>query len=154
MNIFVLDNNIEKCAIYHNNAHCVKMILEYTQLLSTAVRISGINQGYKITHINHPCSIWTRESLSNWRWLKTLLISLHEEWKFRYEHTKNHKSFLVSSNLSEPNIEDIGLTQFKLAMPDDCKENDSISAYRKYYIKYKQHLALWKKRDIPGWFKK
>jgi len=36
MNIFVLDNNIELCAQYHNNKHVVKMILETTQLLNNA----------------------------------------------------------------------------------------------------------------------
>ena len=28
MNIFVLDNDPVKCAEYHNNKHCIKMILE------------------------------------------------------------------------------------------------------------------------------
>lgn len=28
MNIFVLDNNPKKCAEYHVDKHCVKMILE------------------------------------------------------------------------------------------------------------------------------
>jgi hypothetical protein len=28
MNIFVLDQNPVKCAEYHNNKHCVKMVLE------------------------------------------------------------------------------------------------------------------------------
>ena len=37
------------------------------------------------------------------------------------------------------------------AMPDDVKNDSSITAYRDYYIKYKQHLASWKKRGMPSW---
>lgn len=36
MNRFILDENPEKAAMYHNNKHVVKMILEEAQMLSTA----------------------------------------------------------------------------------------------------------------------
>ena len=36
MNIFILDENIEKCAQYHCDKHIIKMILESAQLLCTA----------------------------------------------------------------------------------------------------------------------
>jgi deoxyribose-phosphate aldolase len=36
MNIFILDTDIKKCAEYHLDKHCVKMILETTQLLNNA----------------------------------------------------------------------------------------------------------------------
>jgi len=39
MNIFALDDNPKIAAQYHNNAHCVKMILECSQLLCTAHRV-------------------------------------------------------------------------------------------------------------------
>ena len=39
MNIFYLHNNPQICAEMHNNSHCVKMILETAQLLSTAHRV-------------------------------------------------------------------------------------------------------------------
>lgn len=39
MNIFYLDNDPLKCAQMHNDKHCIKMILEYCQLLSTAHRV-------------------------------------------------------------------------------------------------------------------
>ena len=38
------------------------------------------------------------------------------------------------------------------AMPDYCKEEDSLSAYRTYYIKEKKRFAKWTKRDVPKWF--
>jgi hypothetical protein len=39
MNIFYLDHDPKVCAEMHVDKHCVKMILEYAQLLSTAHRV-------------------------------------------------------------------------------------------------------------------
>ena len=39
MNIFYLDHDPTKCAMYHVDKHVVKMIVEYAQLLSTAHRV-------------------------------------------------------------------------------------------------------------------
>lgn len=128
------------------------MITEYAQLLSTTVRLSGIDAGYKITHQNHPSALWVRESLSNWVWLRSLSESLNLEFLYRYNHTENHKAYNVIKNLPMPNICDIGITPFKLAMPDDVKSIDPIISYRNYYNKYKQHIAFWTGRDIPEWY--
>ena len=39
MNIFFLDRNPEVCAVYHNDKHVVKMIVELAQMLSTCHRL-------------------------------------------------------------------------------------------------------------------
>jgi hypothetical protein len=152
MNIFYLDSDFDTCARYHVNKHVVKMVTEYAQLLSTAVRLSGIDAGYKVTHQNHPSAIWTRESLSNWLWLRDLSEALNIEYMYRYNHVDSHKAYITIRNLPFPNIEDKGITPFKLAMPDDVKVDDPIQSYRNYYNKYKQHIAQWSNRDIPEWF--
>ena len=154
MNIFILDYDIKKCAQYHCDKHVVKMILEYAQLLSTACRVSGIEEGYKATHINHPCAKWVRESLDNWIWLQWLLEELHIEWKFRYNHpeSKEHKSYTIAKNLGMPDIPKIGRTEFALAMPDEYKTGDAVESYRTYYRNDKRHLATWKNRDKPEWW--
>ena len=152
MNIFVLDSNIKSAAEYHADKHVVKMILETAQIMSVAVRDSGIDAGYKVTHYNHPCTKWARASLSNFRWLYDLAFWLNIEYRYRFNHRVNHKSFDVIDNLPEPNIEDIGLTPFALAMPDDYKvEGDPVQSYRNYYLATKQHLFKWSKRDVPYW---
>jgi hypothetical protein len=39
------------------------------------------------------------------------------------------------------------------AMPDKYKvANNSIDSYKNYYLGDKQHLASWKKRDVPSWY--
>lgn len=153
MNIFVLDYDIQKCAEYHNDRHVIKMILESAQMLSTTVRLSGIDIGYKSTHVNHPCSKWCRESLSNWRWLKSLSKCLNGQYKIRFDHKINHKSYDVILSLPEPNIKDIGLTKFALAMPEEYKNDDTVISYRQYYICDKQHIATWKHKQKPYWYK-
>jgi hypothetical protein len=152
MNIFVLDLNTTKCASFHNDRHCSKMILESTQMLSTACRLSGVNEGYKVAYQNHPCSIWCRTSLYNWLWLRDLVIDLNSEWKRRFNHTNNHKSYEVTISLSYPKIKDIGFTSFAQAMPDEYKSNDPVKAYRNYYMGDKRHLAQWKNGE-PWWWR-
>ena len=154
MNIFVLDTDPKLCAQYHNDKHVIKMILESAQMLSTANRSVGLDEGYKATHVNHPCNKWLRESLANWRWLRDLTYELHLEWKYRYEHpeSKTHKSFDVVCSLSIPNLPDTEMTPFALAMPDQYKSDNAVEAYRQYYMNDKPHLASWKKRGKPEWW--
>ena len=56
------------------------------------------------------------------------------------------------NRLEEPNIPDIGLTEFAQAMPDEFKDPDPVTAYRKYYAGAKYRFATWKMRDIPQWY--
>jgi len=84
MNIFFLDADVKKCAEYHCDKHVVKMILETAQLLCSAHHIT--NQvtdqvPYKLSHKNHPCSIWVRTSLSNYLYLCELGLELCKEAK-------------------------------------------------------------------------
>lgn len=152
MNIFVLDMDIEKCANYHNDRHVVKMITEHTQMLSTACRLFGVDQGYRITHINHPCNIWTRTSLDNWLWLRDLTEALHNEWQIRYNHSHNHKAFEVAMGLDNPNISRNGLTKFVQAMPLEYVNVNPIQAYRNYYMGDKRYIASWR-NGKPSWWK-
>lgn len=147
MNIFVLDKNQEKAAKYHCDKHIIKMILESAQMLSTACRLTNINEGYKATHINHPCNIWVRESISNWTWLKILAYYLNEEYKRRFNHTKDHKSWSVILNLPIPNLPMKGLTSSAQAMPAEFKDESAIIAYRNYYKSKKilfEQKNMWK----------
>jgi len=155
MNIFVLDTDPELCARYHNDRHVIKMILESAQMLSTACRSTGLDEGYKATHENHPCNKWVRESLANWFWLLDLTYWLHQEWKYRYKHpeTRIHKAFDVVCGLSVPELPDVPMTPFAQAMPDDYKSNDAVESYRTYYMIDKAHLASWKRRGQPEWWK-
>ena len=133
MNIFILDWDLEKCAQYYVNKHLVKMILEHAQMLSTVNRKLGLNEGYKIAHPNHPCTLWVE---GIWR---------------GYSY---HKSMSIIESLSVPNLaRNHAITRPWLAMPDKYKEYDVVQSYRNYYIGDKQHIANWGNRGKPYWFK-
>ena len=171
MNIFYLHNDPKTCAEMHNDKHCIKMILEYAQLLSTAhrvldgVELEGISASgrkrkfwtlgdsrdytlYKATHINHPSAIWCRQSYANYVWLSKLLTELCREYTYRYG--KVHKVELsgLEEELMYPptNIpHHVAFTEPTPAMPDEVKvAGDSIKSYRNYYINNKTHLASWR----------
>lgn len=152
MNIFFLDYDTKKCAQYHCDKHVVKMILETAQLLCGAHWATGSEAPYKLSHKNHPCSIWVRESQSNYLYLCDLGLELCKEYTYRYG--KRHKSqqiieWCVTNKL---NICDKGFTEPPKAMPDECKLESVIDSYRNYYIKEKKSFAKWKNRNVPEWF--
>jgi hypothetical protein len=178
MNIFYLHNDVTTCAEMHNNSHCVKMILEYAQLLSTAHRVldgtisTGFSQSgrrktiytlasnlnaalYSATHVNHPSAVWVRQSDANYIWLCNLLVALCEEYTHRYG--KTHKvqldglCYVLLWNVPN-NIPHGPFTEPTPAMPDEVKiAGDSIASYRNYYNVSKTHLAKWKSRPVPEW---
>jgi hypothetical protein len=147
MNIFVLDNNPAKAAALHLDKHVVKMPLETAQMLST------VNGGYpyKATHKNHPCTIWASKSKANYEWLVNLGVELCKEYTHRYG--KVHKCQAVIEQLKNPPecVPDGDLMTFAQAMPDECKREDAVEAYRAYYRANKAHIAKWTKRDKPEW---
>ena len=177
MNIFILSWCVQECAEWHFDMHVVKMIVELAQLLCTAhwqlnrpeknERRFAKKLIYRETHKNHPCALWVRAHINNYRFTVKLAKALCQEYYFRYGQDKNkrHKTETVIDFLSrhEPkytrndNLVLIGphkVTKPAQAMFDVYRvENDAISAYRKYYqSNEKQHLCNWKKRDKPHWF--
>lgn len=152
MNIFYLDKNTTKCAQYHNDKHVVKMILETAQLLCSAHWVTGGNAPYKLSHKNHPSSIWTREDLNNYLWLCDLGIKLC--WEYNHRYGKTHKTYDVLLWCSEnhPDIPDNCFTPPPLAMPEEYKEKCHVQSYRNYYMGDKRGFCNWKDRQIPEWF--
>jgi hypothetical protein len=152
MNIFILDYDVKKCAEYHVDKHVVKMILETAQLLCGVHWVVNSEAPYKLSHKNHPCSIWARESLTNYLYLCELGLELCYEYTYRYG--KKHKSQQVIEWCIEhkPNIKDVGFTEPARAMPDEYKVESIVESYRNYYQGAKSGFANWKNREIPEWF--
>lgn len=181
MNIFVLDENPELAAKYHCDKHVVKMILETTQLLvSTYYSLKNIYTNknitneqlkkifpnfplqdenweikyYKLTHINHPCTKWTRESFSNFNWLLNLWIYLCKEYTDRYNKTHKLEKVLKWMKDNKPKwFKDFWLTEFAKAMPEEYKvEFNSVQSYRNYYLWAKYKFAKWSYSEKPYWW--
>ena len=151
MNIFYLDSDIKRNAQYHCDKHVVKMLLEQTQILCSAYYYTGDipELSYKLAHKNHPCCVWARESLSNWKWLKEMTLALYDEYKHRYN--KTHKSGELLKHLPQPQLQDIGITKRPQAMPMQYRELDPIVAYRNYYKFEKKEFLTYKNRPVPEW---
>jgi hypothetical protein len=158
MNIFALALDPRTAAEYHCDKHVVKMILETAQLLYCAhwvVRPEGLPEtAYRKTHPNHPCSIWIRESIENYKWLCELGISLCREYTFRYRKvhkTEAHIVWLSENCLPLPMVP---RTPFRMAMPDEYKQENPVLAYRAYYLGAKERMLVWTNRRPPAFVEK
>lgn len=154
MNIFVLDRDPQKAARAVQDLHVGKMLLEACQLLCSA-HPAG-EAPYRRTHYNHPCAIWTRASLGNYRWLTAHAQALASEYQHRFG--KEHASAVVARwcQEHEPELPDAGLLPFAQAMPEEHRRPDPVRAYRSYYSTEKRMLrgkpARWTRRAVPRWF--
>lgn len=155
MNIFVLDLDPKTCAQYHVNRHTTKMCVEYAQLLCSVHWSVGseLSIPYRLTHKNHPCAIWTRECIENYRWLCQLALELCIEYTHRYGRRHKSQNVIEWAIDNEPKLNSIGfMTSFALAMPDKFRIGDATQSYRTYYSIGKRAIAVWKNRVQPSWF--
>lgn len=152
MNIFVLSMNTKQCAKWHCDKHITKMSLESTQLLCTAVNISGGSSPYKTAHRNHPCAIWARATRSNFLWLAELGYELCEEYARRYGRAHKCIEIIDTCVLAANVVPEGPLTTFAQAMPDEYKNNDVTEAYKAYYIGAKADIATWSHSQKPDWW--
>lgn len=183
MNVFILDNCPIVAAQSQCDKHIPKMVVESAQMLSTTHRmLDGVQcirpskSGktnvkyweiqddresllYKAVHMNHPCTVWTRETSENYLWHYRHFVALCDEYMHRFE--KRHLSDkLLRHALSfiPVNITNWGLTTFPLAMksnPECMFPEDPVKSYRLFYqTKQSRFKMLWNRnRDCPSWFK-
>jgi len=145
MNIFYLDRDPYKAASYFYDKHKVKMILESAQMLCTAHHVCGNPDDvpYRQAHLNHPSTIWVRQSKPNYYWLYEHMIALGQEYTKRYgkihmtiDKCKFALSFCPDGITSEQ------FTEPPQCMPDEYKvPGCSITAYWNYYEQDKYKVA-------------
>jgi hypothetical protein len=148
MNIFVTDLDPKQAARNLCDKHVPKMYLESVQLLCS-VHEPGVAP-YHRTHYNHPCSVWTRQSLENYIWLM-----LHtSEISLEYYKRCNATLGWCLNNYKLLNFPKTELTDFALAMPNQYKvPGDPALSYRNYYIGDKARFAKWQKgTEAPEWW--
>lgn len=142
------------CARYHLDKHIVKMPLETAQMMCTALTYQGIEAKYKVVHKNHPCTVWTRATRSNFKWLGLLGLELCKEYSYRYDNKTHKCEEVINDCLNKAcHIPDGDLTDFAQAMPQEYKRLDAVDAYRAYYVGAKQKFASWKNRETPEWWR-
>lgn len=137
------------------------MILECAQMLCAVHHIIDPNYEryeprYKLTHKNHPCTIWARTSMDNYLWLCSLGLELCKEYTYRYGKVHACQPYIEEMFDIVPDIPDIGFTPPAQAMPDEYKDDNPIEAYRTYYLHDKARMLSWKGRVAdripPDWY--
>lgn len=141
MNIFVTDLDPEKSAIVLDDIRANKLVLESAQMLSTAVRWWAepkcTTKVYRMTHVNHPCSVWTRHSLENFTWLYNHALALMSV--LGGYHHKSYPIIKASMEIAETSLPRRGQTKFA-----NCARNNSLDldftflsvpdSYRNYLV--------------------
>ena len=139
------------------------MLLESAQMLSTAVRKYEEDTEttplaepiYKSAYPNHPMTIWVSETLGNFTWALDNAIWINNEYKLRFN--KIHKSYKVLKNIIDfelnAHIPEGDFTEPPQCMPDEYRDKDYVTAYRRYYNTDKKYFAKWEKgRQQPEWW--
>lgn len=158
MNIFATYYSPEKSAIALDDKRVVKMTLESAQMLSTSLWFYGKQSPYLPVHINHPCTIWTRTSRTNYEWLLEHFYYLFKEYTYRYgkhhkceelyEQFKSSKKCIPKGDFTLFADCAVGLDGF-----DDILE---ITKRYRYCMVVKwmndKRKPEWKKRKKPHWY--
>lgn len=156
MNIFAIDADPEEAACGLHDVHVNKMLVESCQLLATA-HPSG-ESPYAITHANHPCACWTRQSAANYSWLACYALALSAEratrWPHRQEHASTSAALWYATHV--PALAETEPTEFALAVPHELRvAGDAIASYRAYYVArkllMKRGTVRWTGRRPPPW---
>jgi len=161
MNIFCTDSDPVLSAQYLCDKHCVKMYLESCQLLCSVFHLQNIPAPYKLTHRNHPCAIWARQSQANFDWLLTHTHAISQEYARRYKkyHKCNAILTWVDFNKHLLFFRNTELQPFVAAIADDKKcvelpefdDASVIDKYRLYYI-FDKPFAVWNHGPTPDWY--
>ncbi len=155
MNIFALDNCAIKSATMQHDKHVVKMVLESAQMLCSAFEKEH-NPPYKRAYYNHPCTKWARESFGNYTWLLLHALVLSSEYYRRYDKIHASRKVIEWCEENKKNLwfRTKEMTPFAQAMPEEYKNEDSVQAYRDYYIGTKLNgNPKWTNRKTPSIFK-
>jgi hypothetical protein len=161
MNIFYIDEDPKLAAKQLVDDHVRKMQLESAQMLCTTFWHYGFEAPYKKAHYNHPSTKWVRESINNLNWLLEHGLEICDEFIIRYgkDHASRKVLLWVKDNLSllKDKIPTTPFTPPPQCMPEEYKMDNTIEAYRNFYIKDKigiKKLNYNKLNNTPEWIKK
>ncbi len=186
MNIFALSKSPSQSAIEMLDKHIVKMPTETCQMLHTNIlymqyiQVMGKKpqlKDLKAYHkklgselmkpamLNHPSTIWARQSLANFEWLFDHALSLCDEYQNRYNKchgslNRIHRCVNYGSLVFNHSYPASGLTPVTIAMFDKYRLPQEehtwdfvIRSYRHYYLEGKWEFATWKTQP-PNWWPK
>ena len=182
MNIFALSKDPREAAQMMIDKHVIKMPTESCQMLHTNALYFMYVEHYNTTPslrelkqfhtdigselmkpamLNHPSTIWARETKGNWDWLMEHAIALCEEYTLRYG--REHGSFqriLYTPEYPYGIFTRSVLTPVSIAMADQYRIENTfddewdfvLASYRHYYLEGKWRFAEWRNDRRPEWW--
>ena len=181
MNIFALSKCPVESAQQMLDKHVVKMPTETCQMLHTNLLFTMFKSVYgfepslgelkrfhaqsnstlmKPAMLNHPSTIWARESLHNTKWLYEHGLALCEEYTFRYRKTHGSEKRILDMAIDLRDAFSSKASPVKIAMLDKYRIENTfddeweyvIQSYRHYYLEGKWKFAEWRMDRRPNWF--
>ena len=163
MNIFTLDDSPVTSAKMMLDKHVVKMPTESLQMLFTILDHLGLEAGWKPVMLNHPSTIWARETKQNFQWLREHTYALCYEYTKRYDRIHKVEQLMnqYSTQMDEAEmlLPDDSLTPFAIAISDNMRcrlvdgfdDMSTVEKYRQYYLHDKWRFASWKTQEPEWW---
>mgnify|MGYP005996525061 FL=1 len=183
MNIFALSKDPVESAQEMINKHITKMPTETCQMLHTNGLFNEYVERYgkepslrqlknyheeiestlmKPAMLNHPSTIWARQSIHNTMWLFEHGIALCKEFEFRYGKEHGSYSRMLQTPM-EYDADSTLATPVSIAMADVYRIDNEysehcweyvIDSYRHYYLEGKWKFADWRNERMPNWWPK
>ena len=187
MNIFALSRNPVEAANQMIDKHVIKMPTETCQMLHTNILYMQYVQKFgmepqlkdlkafhafteselmKPAMLNHPSTIWARQTYANWNWLYEHGLALCDEYTHRYE--KKHGTLqrllecipyfdvVFEHPFPKKRLQPVSIAmddKYRIPNPMDIHNWDFvIASYRHYYLEGKWRIAEWRKNRRPDWF--
>lgn len=153
MNIFVTEYDPFISSQHLDDLRLNKMILETAQLLCTAYRLfynDNPKALYKVTHVNHPCSIWARRCLNNFFYLHAYWELLNKERSHRFPNKKPHLSYTKLNGIF---LNKINKNKFSRNLYFKVKYNSTCVNFDFNCTEYKQYKTpyAYKRQLIEKW---
>ena len=160
MNRFIIEESPQKIAKSLCDQHVVKMPLEESQMLCTALwhhapQYAEKHDLYKPVHQKHPCTLWAMETRANYEFAFNLYMEMLTEYDFRYKKVHGASKHFYSIIKGIKYIPQGEITKHPQCFSghDDLKTNEfyPINAYRNFYRVDKLKFARYKYTDKPQW---
>jgi hypothetical protein len=154
MNIFYLHEDPVMAAEMHCDKHVCKMIIETAQMMSSVYSRYGCeNPPYKPTHQKHPSTVWTGDNQLHYNWVRTLGLQLCREYTKRYNKTHKTEAVIKALWLAPSDMPILAWQDPPQCMDAEYKRDNTIEAYRNYYIMAKAKFAKWAHATkAPQWW--
>jgi hypothetical protein len=153
--IFAYPSLLENKAPIHLAAAQKKLSPPSSIVLAPHSKTRPDEPGFRPVHVHHPCAIWVRTSLENYKFCANLAVALAEEYTFRYQgkthECEAHARWLLTNPPS--GFLHIEQTPFVTAMFEQYKLDDPVESYRAYYRGSKRDRGLlqYTRREPPSW---